>query len=480
MNAKSAFSVVLIMATVPATAITQWEQVNAGITTYRFERAQEVEVTAVPCATLYSSQSLNSPTTRCVPTGTTGNILLQVQSGFLFVDYTNGQSGYTLSSDLTHTLPDIHCLRKIGSALFAGTSKNTFRTTDFGASWSQTNSDWLDPHHDYWSAGEFAVMGDILFASCAANPYYTTDEGSSWRFVGEFDDFMVYSLDASRTCLFVTRPNGLRLRTRDMGTSWDTISCPGQLAIIDTVLFTEQSNGQIDASFDDGSTWVNVRSGIPPPGRACDLHASGNFLIDLEDVTGFGLSPTRLLWTGSVLVASSQMAFPAGFPTGLTTGSIRTNGSNIMLGFGGTYFSSNSGGKWCALQLPPGVSATSPFEIAGNYLLVGGTGVWRTPLDVALQVSPPAVVPPTVTLSQNYPNPFNPTTTIKYRLPVSSMVRLRVYDVLGREVSVLANGRQNAGTFEVKFDGTDLASGVYIFRLQAGDIVQAKRMLLLK
>ena len=83
-------------------------------------------------------------------------------------------------------------------------------------------------------------------------------------------------------------------------------------------------------------------------------------------------------------------------------------------------------------------------------------------------------------LDQNYPNPFNPTTSIKFELPKSSHISLSVYDVLGREVSVLVNEKMEAGIHEVKFDGANVASGVYFYRLQTGDLVQSKRLLLLK
>jgi hypothetical protein len=83
-------------------------------------------------------------------------------------------------------------------------------------------------------------------------------------------------------------------------------------------------------------------------------------------------------------------------------------------------------------------------------------------------------------LHQNYPNPFNPSTTIKYELPTASIVRLGVYDMLGREVSVLVDEVRNAGVHEVKFEGGTLSSGVYFYRLQAGDYVATKRLLLLR
>ena len=83
-------------------------------------------------------------------------------------------------------------------------------------------------------------------------------------------------------------------------------------------------------------------------------------------------------------------------------------------------------------------------------------------------------------LSQNYPNPFNPTTMIDYQLPINSHVVLKVFDVLGREVKTLVNGRQNAGNHAVAFDGSRLPSGVYFYRLQAGSYSSTKKLLLLK
>ena len=89
-------------------------------------------------------------------------------------------------------------------------------------------------------------------------------------------------------------------------------------------------------------------------------------------------------------------------------------------------------------------------------------------------------VPQELALHQNYPNPFNPNTTIGYELPKSSKVKLSVYDMLGREVSVLVDDRRDAGVHEAKFDGSGLSGGVYFYRLQAGDFVQAKTFVLLK
>lgn len=83
-------------------------------------------------------------------------------------------------------------------------------------------------------------------------------------------------------------------------------------------------------------------------------------------------------------------------------------------------------------------------------------------------------------LHQNYPNPFNPTTKIKFEIPQQNFVSLKIYDISGREVANLINGERNAGAYDVEFDGSYLASGTYFYRLQAGDFVEVKKMVLLK
>jgi len=83
-------------------------------------------------------------------------------------------------------------------------------------------------------------------------------------------------------------------------------------------------------------------------------------------------------------------------------------------------------------------------------------------------------------LSQNYPNPFNPNTTINYSISNPGYVTLKVYDILGKEVTSLVNEEKPAGIYEIEFDGRNLASGIYIYKLSVNNYSDSKKLILLK
>jgi hypothetical protein len=83
-------------------------------------------------------------------------------------------------------------------------------------------------------------------------------------------------------------------------------------------------------------------------------------------------------------------------------------------------------------------------------------------------------------LAQNYPNPFNPSTTIEFTLPKSEFVELKIYNILGKEVSILVSEELNQGNHTFTWKGTGFASGVYYYRIEAGNFVQTRKMIYLK
>jgi len=106
------------------------------------------------------------------------------------------------------------------------------------------------------------------------------------------------------------------------------------------------------------------------------------------------------------------------------------------------------------------------------YNLGGGT--------VGIQDQETVEIPTSHLLSQNFPNPFNPTTTIKFSIPEASVVTLKIYNILGEEVKTLVDEFKEIGNHSVQFNANNLASGMYLYRIQAGSFVETKKMILIK
>jgi hypothetical protein len=150
----------------------------------------------------------------------------------------------------------------------------------------------------------------------------------------------------------------------------------------------------------------------------------------------------------------------------------RTNGAHPF-----RVKSDAQGGVWVCVGTESGFEATTTLFYDRISLVFSST----------VGIGDPRMQPEPFTLEQNWPNPFNPTTDLRYTVgvvsglqSVVSRVRLAVYDLLGREVAVLVNEKKDPGRYEVEFDGSKLSSGVYIYRLNAGDYVESKRMLLIR
>jgi hypothetical protein len=154
------------------------------------------------------------------------------------------------------------------------------------------------------------------------------------------------------------------------------------------------------------------------------------------------------------------------------------------------------GGEWDTVYQGPATSWTDGsllYDTAGTIPVrfrvrvrdtQGKSSVWSNPLfAAATEVSGMELhnaTPDHFGLGPNYPNPFNPTTVIRYEIATASRVTLKVYDLLGREVATLANEQKPAGSYSVTFDGSGLASGIYVYRLTAGDFFQVRNMVVVK
>ena len=328
-----------------------------------------------------------------------------------------------------------------------------YGSTDGGRNWTlqfydTTVTDFMD-YVEMFSSTDGIALGDSKPGRPVAI-LRTTDGGATWIQRNTSSLFNASSGDVWRRVDFVDTSVGYffpspsqtftMVKTIDGGATWpatgSNLSYAQVLKFYDGQLGIAANDPQLFRTVDGGDTWGTFACG------------GGDWGNDFEFVPG---EPSRVWYTNGVKL----------------------------------FFSNDTGRTWTAqgfsLSNIRGRDIIIPNQGCGWFLCDNGH-VYRTlhPDRVTTGFESSPVLPPAYGLSQNYPNPFNPSTTIKYELPKSSMVRLSVYDLLGREVSVLVNERRDAGVHEVKLDASGLSSGVYLCRLQAGDFTQTKRLLLLR
>lgn len=216
--------------------------------------------------------------------------------------------------------------------------------------------------------------------------------------------------------------------------------------------------------------FVGISTGISKNFMALYDNTAGNgrpLSISFVEQAGFQ-SDERYAEFYNTMVNGIQGNWGAIIPNDLTNGIRRIEEFSLLDGFSLSNIT-NSDGVW------PGTGSTiNPSGGMQNPIIIN--------LEDAVPIEMPEEVPAEFTLSQNYPNPFNPTTQISYGIPEPVHVRLEVYSINGQLITVLQNGIQSAGYHTVTFDSRNgnLASGVYLYRLEAGTFVQVKKMLLVK
>lgn len=361
--------------------------------------------------------------------------------------------------------------------------------------------------------------------------YFTDDDGASWNriFSPENAPYNFSPLGTRATSIEVcpwdnniifagfdnqdTMVYGGLFYSYDGGTNWDQILIEASSAGEDIDVM------DIDFNIEDGDTVAYVGAyytlSHPQGYSVYRLVKTGDTWIPAQDMSPSGTS------TGSVIVVSIfdiQVS-----PTGDTVYAVGTDaGTNHPT----SYFKSlTDSAKWTPMPLSgfpisPGKTATA-FTIGRDtvyaavdnevYFHAVGTSSWtlgytypvgtrinflyfdellvgtnyglfgHAGTETAVGINNGIFTQPgKYSLDQNYPNPFNPATVISYNLPEASKVTLKVYDILGREAAVLVNGIQNAGRHNITFNANGLASGVYIYRIEAGSFTQTKKMILLK
>ncbi len=375
-------------------------------------------------------------------------------------------------------------------AVFAAADSAVFLTTDNGHAWLRTGS--LPHPGPYWFdiRALFATSsGSILAGTSQWGIYRTTNAGTTWAQAGSNGETVCAFLEDSVGHLYAAGNNVVYLST-DGGGNWSPTggsvggSWLSSLAMNSTgdifVGMVNQSNGTyVCRSTDDGQTWLSTGMtfysvmALVAVGRDTLLAGCSEFFY------GIGGGVHRSTDGGATWTEVSA---------GLISRDIRTlvrnsAGHVFAATSQGVYRSTNNGDLWEPASAGLTFPSIQSLAVNSDGLLFAGAsagGVFRTQQSTTSIHEAGREIPVSSWLEQNYPNPFNPTTTIRYALPERSPVTLAVFNALGQQVAVLQHGEQEAGYHEAQFDGSELASGIYLYRLQAGDFVQTRRLVLIR
>ncbi|MBK8981341.1 MAG: T9SS type A sorting domain-containing protein [Ignavibacteria bacterium] len=189
-------------------------------------------------------------------------------------------------------------------------------------------------------------------------------------------------------------------------------------------------------------------------------------------------------FVGIISSGFSYKTTDGGFNWVLTNdGGIELSFGSDSVGWAGNNFTTiikttDAGSSW--FRQTTNISNPSVSAINNLKVWAAGSGIVHTTNGGLTAIEHNTEIPNHFILYQNYPNPFNPITVIRYSLNENRIVNLIVYDALGKKVTTLVNEKQSAGSYEIEFDGSGLSSGIYFYKIEAGDFRQVKRMVMVK
>ena len=251
------------------------------------------------------------------------------------------------------------------------------------------------------------------------------------------------------------------------------------VCVLDSSIFAGTQGGGVYISSNNGVNWIQSNNGLTDyhinslEVSSSKVYAGTNYGIFVSTNKGNSWDSLGLMW----------------YPIG----DIKILNNNIFAGSWNTVFCSNDYGVTWRSKNNGFVSSTDvmfPLLILNNYLFTCTefNSVWRIPLQEVISVKNISTkTPDNFKLFQNYPNPFNSSSKIKFCIPENgkwkmenNYVTLKIYNILGKEITTLVNEKLQSGTYEVNFDGSNLPSGIYFYRFSAGDYSDTKKVILIK
>lgn len=367
-----------------------------------------------------------------------------------------------------------HILAALGNNLI-------YRSTNNGNTWIQVGN----PNIGYISSGFAVTPEDNFLIGGLAGIFLSTDEGNTWSRRASPTDYLGNSYSVAS---FVATPDSLIYAgtlgygiyySDNLGYSWYRYGNIGSNGYITSLackskgyVFANTSNGLFESNI-NGSAWAWL--GYFGYIRTIVLTSSSNVFLATS-----GEGVYRSVNGGSTFTPSNN-----GLTTLRTTAMVANAEDHLFVGIdsAGVYRSFDNGNTW--VQINSGMTdlTISSLVISPNGYFFAGTKsgvIYRSKQPTTAVERFGFELPESFSLGQNYPNPFNPSTTIEFSLPRSSYTTLKIFNLLGEEVAILVSQEILAGTHKVAWDATNIPSGIYFYRLQAGKFTETKKLIMLR
>src|ERR1035437_1985244 len=420
------------------------------------------------------------------------NIFAGTTGGNIFISNNNGTNWKPGNDGIPFV--SVHALAagsngRGNTSIFAGTfPSGVFLSTNSGSTWTALNNG-----INSINISALTISGRNIFAGGSTGAFLSTNNGASWSYIGLMNTGEVVALLAATTgtndtVILAGTWNGLYHST-DNGGSWVNTGLTYDVTALAVSpkdmgginIFAGTRGGGIFLSTDKGASWKSENTGLPLFSNISALSFSGanlfaatDYALYLSSDNGMSWGPTGLRTPANTFIYCLAIS-PN--PTGDADIFVGTNDEGVLV-------SNNNGVTWHSANTGLTDTCVYSIVISGSYLFAGTNlnGVWKRQLSelTSVQETTPTQIPKHFSLSQNYPNPFNPITIINYQIPKPGLVTLKVYDILGREVTTLVNENKIAGTYDFTFNASRFTSGVYIYQLRVNDFVSSKKMILLK